>query len=64
MASVSLALWLLLLLLPGCSIGGLGIDGVGGTPQSTPPSSQSEQAVAMAPIARAAMTTFAVLNIL
>ena len=44
MASVCLALWLLLLLLPGCSIGGLGIDGVGGTPQSTPPSSQSEQA--------------------
>ena len=44
MASVCLALWLLLLLLPGCSIGGPGIDGVGGTPQSTPPSSQSEQA--------------------
>ena len=44
MASVCLALWLLLLLLPGCSIGGLGSGGGGGTPQSTPPSSQSEQA--------------------
>lgn len=44
MASVCLALWLLLLLLPGCSIGGLGIDGVGGTPQSTPPRSRSSQA--------------------